>query len=329
MNYINNIILYMNKKNSIVQIARDAKCSTAAISRYFNDGYVSLELKERIKKSIEKLDYTLSPIAKLMRGKSNEIYIVCDERELTINKKIVPIIVSKKKKEENIFVSYCDYESANYFNNLINIINRKPKALIIINHTNDDEFFKFIIDYQKEVNFYILGGKNNSLWTQYNFPFYFIKEKEVFINLIEKMIKDKNDACFIGVDYHVTNNNLWYYKERFLAYQETNLNAEIKKSFILLKNNEIKEATNAIMKMQKQGINNFVSATHTIYRAFCQAASNNDSSNDIGGFFLSDVKKRFSYKLFIQYDLIANDIITDINGGITKKIVRTYQPKII
>ncbi|MEG0456886.1 MAG: LacI family DNA-binding transcriptional regulator [Oscillospiraceae bacterium] len=151
----------MNKKNSIVQIARDAKCSTAAISRYFNDGYVSAELKERIKKSIDKLGYVLSPIARLMRGQSNEIFIVCDPKELSINKNIVPVIIDNKKKEENVFVSYCDYECGNYFDCLLNIINRKPKAIIIINHTNDGEFFKFIIDYQKEANFYILGGKNN------------------------------------------------------------------------------------------------------------------------------------------------------------------------
>lgn len=319
----------MNKKNSIVQIARDAKCSTAAISRYFNDGYVSLELKERIKKSIDKLNYTLSPIAKLMRGQSNEIYIVCDPQELSINKNVVPIIINKKKKEENIFVSYCDYDCNNYFDNLLNIINRKPKAIIIINHTNDDEFFKFIIDYQKDTNFYVLGGKNNVIWNKYNFPFYFIKQKEPFIKLIEKMIEHQNNICFVGIDYKISTNNLWYHKERFLAFQEANLNFPIKKESILLKTNEIREATNAIMKMQKKGFNNFICATHTIYRAFCEIAKESDCSNDIGYWSLSDTKKRFKYKLFIQYDLIANDIISDIDEGKTEKMLKVYCPNMI
>ncbi|MEF9985272.1 MAG: hypothetical protein RSA87_03465 [Malacoplasma sp.] len=318
----------MNKKNSIVQIARDAKCSTAAISRYFNDGYVSAELKERIKKSIDKLGYVLSPIARLMRGQSNEIFIVCDPKELSINKNIVPVIIDNKKKEENVFVSYCDYECGNYFDCLLNIINRKPKAIIIINHTNDGEFFKFIIDYQKEANFYILGGKNNKAWNDYDFPFYFINQIDVFKNLIEKMVEGQNNICFIGVNYKDITNNLWYYKQRLTAFLETSMPIK-KKETVLLKQNEIREATNTIMKMQRKGFTNFICATHTIYRAFCEIAKDGDLSNDIGFWSLSDNKKRFKLKLFIPFDMIANDIVSDIDKNITKKNFRTYYPKII
>lgn len=321
-----------SKKTSIVQIARDAQCSPSAISRYFNGGYLSNELRERIKKSIDKLGYTISPVAKLMRGQSNEIYIVCDPKEDSINKNIIPTLIFNKEKEEIIFISYSDYESKSYMNNLVNIISRKPKAIVIINHRIDNKFSDFLIANQNSSNFFVYGSNEKDKYKKYNFHFYFVDQKQCFLDLTTKLIKDKkiNNICFVGINYENKNCNFSFFKQRLEGFKEAIKNNPIKNEIVLLNVNEISSAALELQKLNREGFDNFICGSHTIYRAFLQIIDTQKSfSTDVGFFSLSDNKRKFFGKVFIDYNQIAKDISKDIKTNETCCKIKKYVPKIL
>ncbi len=58
---------------NINEIAKMAGVSRATVSRYFNDGYVSAEKKEKIKAVVEKTGYTPSAQAQMLRNKRTKL----------------------------------------------------------------------------------------------------------------------------------------------------------------------------------------------------------------------------------------------------------------
>lgn len=58
---------------TITEIARMAEVSVSAVSRYLNQGYVSDEKRDRIKKAIDKTGYTPSKQAQILRTKKTKV----------------------------------------------------------------------------------------------------------------------------------------------------------------------------------------------------------------------------------------------------------------
>lgn len=62
---------------TIKEVAELAEVSTAAVSRYFNGGSLSEEKRKRIKKVVEKNDYTPNAVAQTMRtGRSGQVGVI-------------------------------------------------------------------------------------------------------------------------------------------------------------------------------------------------------------------------------------------------------------
>ena len=57
---------------NINEIAKLANVSQATVSRYFNDGYVSAEKREQIRRVIEETGYKPSAQAQMLRTKKDE-----------------------------------------------------------------------------------------------------------------------------------------------------------------------------------------------------------------------------------------------------------------
>ena len=58
---------------NISEIAKMAGVSSAAVSRYFNNGYISDEKKERIRKVVEETGYRPSVQAQTLRTKKTKM----------------------------------------------------------------------------------------------------------------------------------------------------------------------------------------------------------------------------------------------------------------
>ena len=58
---------------TISEVAKIADVSVSAVSRYMNGGYVSEEMKERIKKAIQETGYVPSAHAQTMRTKRTQV----------------------------------------------------------------------------------------------------------------------------------------------------------------------------------------------------------------------------------------------------------------
>lgn len=62
---------------SILDVAKVAGVSKSTVSRYFNNGYVSKEVKVKIEQAIEKLNYKTNSIGKMFKDNSTKTIALC------------------------------------------------------------------------------------------------------------------------------------------------------------------------------------------------------------------------------------------------------------
>ncbi len=131
----------------IKDVAKKAGVSVTTVSRVLNDGkYVRDELKEKVKKAIEELDYTPSYIARsLVLKKTNLLAVIVPNITSSINSIILSKIEETASKNNyNIIVCNMAENLDKQFKYLNIFKEMRVDGIIITNEKIDDETRKFL-----------------------------------------------------------------------------------------------------------------------------------------------------------------------------------------
>lgn len=311
------------KKVNINDVAREANVSIATVSRYFNDGYVSVPNKEKIAIAIEKLNYTMNLSAKSMRKTDNVIFIVSPSITKPKTQWVIEQITNNS--DENTFVFCCqgNYDVNYFINTLKNIIARNPAVIIIFLPFYAKEIVEYINSIT-ELNLIIVSQIDNSFNKNHivvkvdDYQGYYECTKLILTN--EKY----NNLVYVGRSPNEHYLDMVIYQKRLDGFIDAtkmfNKN-NIKIDTAHLSHNTIADATDTLTKLYRLGYRNFVCGSHTIFRAGINNKLFNDCTfTDYGDTHLSDVANRYKYKIRINNESITNKIFEIINEIESKNI---------
>lgn len=138
---------------NISKIAKLAGVSPATVSRYLNNGYVSDEKKEKIKKVIEETGYIPSPSAQTLRTKKNNLIgvIVPKINSESISKMVQGITLQLKNTKYNILLANTDNSTHKELEFLSIFKNNTVDGVILIGTIITKKHYQVIEDYSKPV----------------------------------------------------------------------------------------------------------------------------------------------------------------------------------
>ena len=138
---------------NISKIAKLSGVSPATVSRYLNNGYVSEEKKERIKKVIEETGYIPSPSAQTLRTKKNNILgvIVPKISSESISKMVQGITTELKNTKYNIILANTDNSPDKELEFLSIFKNNTVDGVILIGTILTRKHHQIINEYAKPI----------------------------------------------------------------------------------------------------------------------------------------------------------------------------------
>jgi LacI family sucrose operon transcriptional repressor len=148
---------------NISKIAKLASVSPATVSRYLNDGYVSEEKREKIKKVIEETGYIPSPSARTLRTKKNNLIgvIVPKISSESISEMVQGITTQLKNTKYNILLANTD-NSPNKELEFLSIFQKSTvDGVILIGTILTQKHIQIIRGYDKPI--VVLGQFNKNV----------------------------------------------------------------------------------------------------------------------------------------------------------------------
>lgn len=223
----------MKTKNiTYIDIAKEADVAVGTLSRYFNNGYVSQDKKDRIEKAIAKFGYIPNSSAASIK-KGNNFYIVI--RTFSSSKSqdlIIEGIISQLGK--NILVKYSQTDSKSIIEEVKWSTSLKPKGIICFGSTDIDQ--SFVDELEKiDSNIVLYGFKTEKLvYTklayessikelsknikEIDFIYDNKKDIETYVSKIDLFKKNK---IKVNIMEHVSNtNNYIYFQNRKILLEE-------------------------------------------------------------------------------------------------------------
>ena len=131
---------------NIDEIARMAGVSNAAVSRYFNNGYISREKKEAIRKVIEKTGYKPSAQARMLRiGKTMSVLVITTRiAQEPFSATLTGIISVLEEQGYQIILHLTGNDPAQLTKMLESVNEKAADGMILINHPMTQEHRKLI-----------------------------------------------------------------------------------------------------------------------------------------------------------------------------------------
>ncbi|QVJ95298.1 LacI family DNA-binding transcriptional regulator [Mycoplasma mycoides] len=302
-----------NKKISISTIAKECNVGVGTVSRYFNNGYVSDQKKELIKKVVEKYNFSPNFAAHSIKRKIQEVYFLIPDLTKSntfVIKKILKYL-QLEFSETMVFVIQTTYNQETYLKYLKKVVARKPAALVLFAISDDLK----IKDYLKKITIpFISYGKD---WGK----FYFINnDQEMMISLLETMnnqneFNHQKQILYIG-EKPETNKSTGY--DRFYSLNNWFKNKNIKFDYLFFEHNSETSIYNLIKELN---LNNkiIICGTHTCHKILLKYIVNQKFKN----ITLTDIYQKNSLLLPIfekQYCIAIDyqNLVQRINESINK-----------
>ncbi|MGL4647733.1 MAG: LacI family DNA-binding transcriptional regulator [Mycoplasmoidaceae bacterium] len=303
----------MDKKNiGLIDIANESGCSIATVSRFLNEGKVSPKLSKKISEVIRKHNFVKNISASSLRKRDESIYIICD----SFYKKRTQILVQSLNEHLSsyfVFVCHGTYEGSQFQSVLQNVIQRNPSHIILLISFLDQDLIEYVNSI-KNHHIYILtsigfDAQNHHLFILDDFKAF----KLVTSKVIERFQPTK--IAYVGRDSFESQRILPCFSKRvqgfITAVEEYNqTHKKLKYDYHFLQEHNLKNATDVINQLIKKGYCHFICGTHTIFIASLRITNPALSFSDYGPHNLSDSKKKYSYKIFTDFDKIGK-IISD------------------
>ncbi len=292
-----------NKNVDYREIAFLAKCSVTTVSRYFNNGYISQKLRDRIDEVLKNHNYQPNFFAKTMRKPDDAIYVITPSIKNAIYQKVIEGIQDNLDPKYLFFIVPSPCTTNDYKKTMNYILGRKPAGVILFISRIDDEFSTVLEG--TNIPIYIYGAMIDA-HTCFN-----SNDQNAIYQITKNMINDgAKSLAYVGKDL----NNSIICNERQAGFNAACIDSKIDCQKLTYECNTQKCALEAMQNLYDTGISNFICGTHTAYRAGIIFKQNHDVQlTDIGYHSLADINKKFRYKAFIDYYDIGSNIAKSIN----------------
>lgn len=195
---------------NISEIAKLAKVSTATVSRFLNNGYVSVEKKERIKKIIEETGYKPSSAAQTMRTNKNYLIgvIVPKLSSESIAKMVDGINRQLKGSQYNILLAGTNNDVDNELDYLKLFKDNVVDGVIFVATILNKKHHEIMLSYKKPI--VILSQFDNK------YPCVYFDDRAAAYEITNHLI---NQGCKKIVNIHVLEKDKAAGEERINGYK--------------------------------------------------------------------------------------------------------------
>lgn len=278
------------------KIAERSGVSISSISRYYNSGYISENARKKIEFVISEF-YKNQGSTRINSLFSNIVLLPFKDKHTT-NEIVKGIESAAAIDGEKIFILRTSNDMDKYLQEVQYLINLKPKSLILFPPIHDrrmKDFLKQNSSLNICVYGYDYGYSKNVL---YNYE-----------NMFYKLVKDyyrktpcKRMMFLLDSKVSMEIKNIWANSFR-KATQELDIIPYI----ITIDTENIEQISNMLNFLEKENIYDVIVSSHDIFTSILAVQKNKINFNltDIGYFSKYDYNKRYTAKIFIDYQLIG------------------------
>ena len=179
---------------TIKEVAEQAGVSTAAVSRYFNGGSLSDEKREKIRKVVEKNNYSPNALAQTMRtGKSGQIGVIVPYIHSDSMSQIMEGIAEGLKANDYSFILACTDGEKEKEVKFIESMQKGRMDGIILMGTVMTPHLKDAID-NSVVPIVVTGQSFNGVSSVYH------DDVQCMMDIAQLMLKKRKHIAYVGVD---------------------------------------------------------------------------------------------------------------------------------
>ncbi|VEU59177.1 LacI family DNA-binding transcriptional regulator [Mesomycoplasma neurolyticum] len=302
-----------NKKtnNNYKKIANIANVGIGTISRYFNNGYISDEKRQKIEKIITKENF--SPNYRLIKDNTYKqtIYVIISSFSDSISE-IINGLEKQVENEFNLLIVKATLDWRKYLSKLRYVLKQKPQNLLLF-LPKTTSYLKKIISNINYVNIIVYGEIIE------NIKSIVLEQKQHFFNLTKNFV-EKNKIkklAYIGLDMDdpITG------KERFEGVSNYIKANKIKFYSYFLEKNSVDLIEKSFEDIKRKNIKAIICGTHTIFKTIVLLKKEQSFLlTDIGGKTFFDKFAFANEKIFIDYFKIGEKIGEIFNKKIENKI---------
>ncbi|WP_027120133.1 LacI family DNA-binding transcriptional regulator [[Mycoplasma] testudinis] len=305
------------KGSTYFSLADYAQCTIATISRYFNGGYVSEAMKQKINQAIVDLNYKGNPLARSLRSYDNVVYLVSSSIKDSTNVEVIRAINEAVQESCMLFVCQTSKDPRVIDRYLNEVISRNAGALVLFGD-NIDIDNPILISSKTPVFYY---GRTKVVPEKS--VVYAFDETKAFEKIIISMNESGCEKIYF-VNYDHRQNiftNSYLQLSRMKSVQAISKKVkfkDIKLEFITLAENNTETVETWANEFKKEIASKkvgIICGSHTIFRIarHFKEINNETLISDIGYFSLTDNLNTTDFKIFLDYKamgrLIGEDVV--------------------
>ena len=179
---------------TIKEVAELAEVSTAAVSRYFNGGSLSEEKRKRIKKVVEKNDYTPNAVAQTMRtGRSGQVGVIIPRIQSHSMSRVLTGLMEMLDERGKIVILGCTFGDRNEEVQFVESMQRGGMEGIILMGTSLTPRLRgAIADCRIPL---VVTGQNFK-----NVPCVYHDDETALYDMAKRVLAKRKRVVYIGVD---------------------------------------------------------------------------------------------------------------------------------